>query len=622
MARGTLTGFYIDILDATGAKVGDGPIRTAVSINDVQSLDRIGSIDMIIPNTEPRLSLITSGSQFDVYDEIEGYLGRFLFQSEELRDTQGIGTVIIKAKSVLHELTRETVGFLRAYNFVAVDTVIANLLTAATIGSWSSTVDTGIGNTTVTYQGESIFRAIDEMRDRWGQHFRLKTGSARHLEFGAFGDASGVTLVNAGAQVQAIWNAQEEVAIVANIAKITESQEIFNRYIPLGAGQGYITQLTIENATLGVSTVKSALNQDGVTSYFYIEDTASIAANGLRTRILSLSNVRPISNSDANILNAKNALKLIAENQLVKHANPRITYNVELAGLNTRLQVGQLIHLDYKGVADGNEYLNVDEDFYIMDIRTGRNINGQRQVGLTISSISSRRTQDTDVLISVVNDIKSLKVHLPLTLAYAAVGPYTKRIKSGINAEFTVRIQDEVTQLNRALLRFKTFPLTSSVTGAAAGGDHRHKMFDWNVAQSTPPTGYYQEFFCKDDAAGTNNNNVWLAIADATKTDDLWTFDTSGTHTHTPTYDVFSDTTYPQVISVTIDGVDQTVALGGTWAPANSQVEIEVDITDILVNAAGGLRQNHSVVFSCTTGKGKIEFEVDMLVTIQAVLVT
>ena len=82
-------------------------------------------------------------------------------------------------------------------------------------------------------------------------------------------------------------------------------------------------------------------------------------------------------------------------------------------------------------------------------------------------------------------------------------------------------------------------------------------------------------------------------------------------------YGIYEDTTYPQTISITVDG---TAVTGGPWAPTNAEEEEEIDITSLLTT--GTLRMNHQIVFSCTTGQGEIEFECDMLVSIQAIQVS
>jgi len=56
---------------------------------------------------------------------------------------------------------------------------------------------------------------------------------------------------------------------------------------------------------------------------------------------------------------------------------------------------------------------------------------------------------------------------------------------------------------------------------------------------------------------------------------------------------------YPQDISLYIDNVDRSAEFGGPWnaAPANAAVDQTIDITDYIRDAAGGLRQNHTLEF-------------------------
>jgi hypothetical protein len=84
---------------------------------------------------------------------------------------------------------------------------------------------------------------------------------------------------------------------------------------------------------------------------------------------------------------------------------------------------------------------------------------------------------------------------------------------------------------------------------------------------------------------------------------------------------VTDDTNYPQTISISIDGVDRTAALGGAWAATNAAVNVKVDITDYIVNASGGMYQEHSIVFTCTAGQGKIRVMTEKLTTVQAIAV-
>ena len=813
--------FSIDVLDSSGGVIGAGPLATVMQMNDTDSLDKIGNATFSLPASDPACSLITAGCQFALRDRVDGYVGQFLYRSKRLTDSWGEPLLEVNCDSTLQELSRYTVGFRRVYDYDAVDVVVADLISLAT--GWSASVDAGIGNTTIPYEGESVLVAMDALRDRWGQHYRLSP--PRMLQFGAFGVASGVRLTNLRGQVAAEIAAHTEIAIVSSISLVEEDAEVFNRIIPLGAGQG-VSQLTIELATAGAYAVVSALNQDG-TSYYYIESSASIASYGRRVRVLICPQFRPITNSVADILNAANALKLTAEAYIARHLTPKVTYDVEVVGLRQVIRPGDTVRLAYRGVVEGYTYIDIDQDFYVMDITRSRSIVGQRAARLTIASVAQRRTADSDVMIDVINDVRALKVHVPITLAYAPVGPYTKRIDSTHTAAFTVRIGSEVTALNYAIMRFRTAPLRSSSvtttagsahshgvtigTGGAhshsvtisaggshshsvtisAGGSHSHSVtisaggahshsvtisaggshsHDIDVQSggshshaidvqsggshshgisaggahihSISASGAHAheiEIERNDHTVGVATVRVDLSegypayfsinaaggqidVGSTTSKTHTHTETTSTTHTHTATaaqthshdahatnaaghshaqttaqshshdahatnaaghshgahgtnasahshgahasnevshthgafassaeshshgahatdavahshgavssslesahshgmvYGLYEDTSYPQTISITVDGV---AVAGGPWAPAQAEAEEEIDITSLLL--AGTLRMNHQIVFSCTTGQGEIEFECDMLVSVQAIQVT
>lgn len=640
--------FRIDILDASGNILGDGPLINVSRLETTDSLDKIGSAVFEVPASDPRTAYIQAGRQFDIYDAEDGvhmrFLGRYSYKSRKISDKNGVGLLAISCYDALRELSKSTVAFRRTYNNVAVETVIADLI--SDVSGWSTSIDSGIGNTTVSFEGESPFSAIDVLRDRWGQHFRLQQTSPalRIFEFGAFGDDSGVRICDMRGQEQAQIAMKPEVAIVESIRLVDEADEIFNSIVALGAGHG-VSQLTMETATLGSYDLDEGINDDG-SSFWYIQDDTSVTNYGEIWKVLTFPNIRPITNSAANIVNAANALKLTAEAYLARHTAPRVTYDVVVRGLRTDIQVGDTVRLQYRGVVEGYSYIDVDDDFYVMDIMRSRSVNGDRFATLTISTLAERRTSDTDIVLDVVRDINALKVHVPLTLAYAPVGPYAKRMDSSNEAEFTVRIGEEVNRLNYAILRFKTSPLRASATAAASGGGatssangaHRH-IVAFNCANQGAiwsggawqfdNTFYLGKYTIIVEEDGTDLDIVEIPSWQADAGKEWYTYDEANDHTHTVTahthdltYGLYEDDQYPTELSLSINGIDRTTELGGTWDDAGEGIEVEIDITDFLVNAVGGLQQNHSIIFSCDSGQGEIEAEVDMLVTIQAIAVS
>ena len=81
--------FRIVLRDASGAIVGTGPILTALNVDDTRSLDRIGSLEFTVPAGEPLARLIGAGTQFDVYDETDGYLGRYFYKTHRIVEESG-----------------------------------------------------------------------------------------------------------------------------------------------------------------------------------------------------------------------------------------------------------------------------------------------------------------------------------------------------------------------------------------------------------------------------------------------------------------------------------------------------------------------------------------------------
>lgn len=681
--------FYIDILDASDNILGDGPLNNVVSIQDTKCLDKIGTMLFETPASDPRTTYIQAGRQFDVYDWVDGYVGRFQYKSKTLSQGAAGAMLRVSCYDQMKELAQETVKFRRTYADTAVETVVAALVALAT--DWASDVDGGIGDTSVTYEGESILKALDVLRERWGQHYRLSDGPT--LEFGAFGTASEVRLTNLKGQVQVDMEGHTELAIVESIGLVDESDEVFNKIIALGAGQG-VSQITLDDATLGATVdwngvtyqVDTITNPDGTTTS-YIYDAASVTAYGARWQVATFSDIRPITNSEANRTNAGNALKWATCAYLEQHRTPLVSYDVTVRGLRQDIAVGDTVRLVYRGMVEGYAYIDVDEDFYVTDITRTRHADGDRQATLTIASTAQRLKDITSVMVDVLNSVAALKVHVPITLAYSCTGPYLRRMDSAEDAEFTVRIGDEVTALNYAKLRFRTSPLRSSVSTVPSGGssttvsgggsttvsgggsttvsgggstsgsgggdtktssngntDHNHYIY---IAAGTPDedlgvreagaadaivsgVGGATYYVYTSSAGGAHTHTVTIpdhthstpAHQHATPDHQHATPDhqhDTPDHTHTLTYGIHEDTTYPQVISLHIDGVDRTVALGGTWAPANSSVEVEVDITDYLND---DLRKNHRIKFSCTTGQGEIEMECDMLLSIQAIAVS
>lgn len=97
-------------------------------------------------------------------------------------------------------------------------------------------------------------------------------------------------------------------------------------------------------------------------------------------------------------------------------------------------------------------------------------------------------------------------------------------------------------------------------------------------------------------------------------------------HNHAITYGVFADSVYPSNVTILVNGVDRTAALGGPWDAGGLGVtDLDLDITPYLYtgfNTASEqlLRQTHVVEFACTGGYGMLAADALLLGSVQQVV--
>lgn len=83
-------------------------------------------------------------------------------------------------------------------------------------------------------------------------------------------------------------------------------------------------------------------------------------------------------------------------------------------------------------------------------------------------------------------------------------------------------------------------------------------------------------------------------------------------------YGLYEDADYPDHVTMSINGT----AYGTIWDASGLGID-EGDVAPIDISGyLDPLQQNHTVVFACTGGQGEIEFEADMLVVVQAVILS
>lgn len=549
--------FFIEIFDSAGNKVA--ALVNIMSLTTTDRLNAIGDAVFMMPANDPATQYIAAGSEFHLYDEVDGDLGRYLYRSQTITDINNQAVLTVQCWSVMRELMLQTAGFNREYAGTAVEDIVDDLVTE--VSGWTTDTGTGLGNANVTYQGQSIFDAIEELANRWYYSFRMGA-TVRELVWKTLGAVS-TTVRLIGARGQAAETDQYTgVAFIGSIAETIDYDGIVNRVIALGAGDG-AGQLTLERQTANRQgySVASITPGNGET-YYYIEDSTSITAYGLHEVPIIFEDIKAIANTVTAKVAAANELMFAAEAFILRHKDPRTQYDIgDIRGLRATLDVGDKVPVEYRGIDGTFKYIEVDGDFWVMEIQRDRDAaSGDRVARMVLTNVDKRRTDDIEMFRQLTKRVRSQKLLLA-PVAFRFENTYYDLVQSvvgaaGKSAFFTISIDDTVTEITRVILRFKTTPLFASIGG-----------------MTNPPHA---------SGAGTTINVQWVAHV---------------------------DNQYPRDISVKLNtvnidnhvDVDYLIGGIGQWNPdpANVSVTWEMDVTDFILNDAGGIYQDFPIEVTC-----------------------
>lgn len=597
---------WVDVLDNAGVKTGEGPLVNVEQARIARVLDGAGSITLEVPGTDERVARLAQNER-RVRIWADGHTGKRMIGGGRIRKIRGRHhpdsgwSVTLDGPDDLDDLRRKSVLLGREHEAAALSSVVSELVDLADWGAstnFSATIDT-------RFDGASVLKALQYLVSEQGIHFRQGIGP-NTIEVGVFGESNGITILNAPKDGVAIYT-DPSLAYIEQIDIEDDSEDVINWLIPLGGGDGE-SALTLEHSTrTSPYTIQSLTGPDGRTLY-YIADAASIAAYGEIQKVGTFKHINPLSTNTGDMTNAANALYDAAAAWLRRQAVKQTVYNAILRNVEKTIRVGDRMHMIYKGFIPANgvymPFVDINDDLWVTKVSETHGLTG-RTVQVELSTIDRHQMDAARVVIGALEQLEVQNV-TPVMNFNKDSFSYKKEIDGSHDASIFLYITNATLQVNRVLLRLKSRPFRTLASGAEAGGDHRHKMFDWNSNIGIqPPDAYIQEFFCKDDASGSNNNNIWMAVSDASKSDDLWTFDTSGTHTHPLDYSINDDTVYPAGITVSVNGVDVTAALGGPWGDSATAIDVELDLTPYITS--GTLQRIHEITIGCASSQGEIE---------------
>lgn len=413
---------YCDVYNGAGTtKLGDGPVDKLTSVSISDTMDALRTFTLSMAALDYRgFRLLVPGRQVKVYMKLDTgskLVAEGFIEEYAVNDKLSGVSVKLKCRDIARELQYYSTLYGRSYTDTAISTIVNDLIGLAS--GWTATIDAGLGNATIKFDGISVLKALQDLAKATGLHFRRGTGKT--IEFGALGDEIDLRLIQPAQLAYEIYF-NDDVAFVTDIATGYDEAEVINWISPLGNKDDGVNRVTLEHATLSSPyTVQSAVGPDGDT-YYYITDATSVSSFGTRQVFKVFNNIKivmadPVAGPTATEQEAaSNQLYTQAVSALGRRIAAETRYTVNVVKAWERIPaIGQKLLLVYRGEArqfgtpnyfyiDVNELLWVTKQTITVD-----------DTGLKIKfEVSNRDIPDesdvVNVLVDTVIDYNQQKV--------------------------------------------------------------------------------------------------------------------------------------------------------------------------------------------------------------------
>jgi hypothetical protein len=608
---------WADVYNNADQRQGSGPIPL-VSASVTRVLDGIGSISISAPGTDARaVALLTSERPVRIlYQPHDAapirMIGRGIIRQVRASGTPADWTLDADGPDVLDGLARVSTKLGRKYSAQTVSAIAADLV--GMVSGWSVTASGGT-TTDARFDGLSVWRALLGLAEAQGLHVRAGA-SGKTVEIGAFGSAAGLRLVNPVGAPSAI-DAADEIALIETISVEQNSEAVCTRLYPIGAGIGE-AWLTIFKSSRNLPYTRQVVSVNGIDQHF-LEDFTAVAQYGVIEKMGRFSSIAPLSNSEADQINAANALYDAAAAWLTRYSQRQDIYRVTARKVRQTVRPGDRVRLVYKGIVerDGQvvNYLDVDADMWVMEVTERIGLEGAA-VDLTLATVDRHAADAARVVIGALEELR---------IDGVTVKPYFNRsswvydrvIDPFFPASVPVVLTNATQRLNRCRVRVRTRAFISTARSAVTNTTHRH-----SILQSGTGTGpyYYRDVIMYDQATNATfrallpvsiESAAFLAQTDIETNEDFITVN----------YGLQQDTQTPAGLRVFVNNIDRTTALGGPWLVSGGAGMFEVDVTQ-WIESVVPLQQEHIVRIECTSGQGEVEVTVEVYETIQAIAVS
>lgn len=554
---------WIDVYDTDGlTRLGDGPITTATYASVRRALDGSGSIEFSFPATDARaLALVQNERRVRIWidhDGVKRELGRGIVRKLNYESVEGGQGFKVSGPDSMDELTRIVVGRNRQYENASVATVADSLVSL--VSGWDASAESNLGNVSARFSGANVLKALIRLAEEKGCHIREGL-PYRSVEVGVFGSQqSGLDAVQVlgTKNITRDLHHNDNVILIDRLSVTHDSEAIVNRIYPLGAGEGEAA-LTLKNATNSSPYTIQTTTINGQLEY-YLEDTASIALNGVIEAYVQFKEIGPLANTAASKAFAANMLYDAAAAYLQRVAVKHTAYQVGGKKPRKLVRPGDKIRMRYTGSIwkDNEEVRPVDINdwFWVMSVVENASDSGLT-IGMELSTVDKIAASFEETMVEAVEAIQVRGVAVQ-TYPFWTQKTYYDSIQGGTSidvdeapggistakwAKFFLPIDNFVTDITKVQLRFRT----------------QHLWLPW-ITQVTEPDG--------------PNYNWWV---------------------------ICLSENYPRQVHLFIDDVDVSDQVGGPWNTSDENVALDVtcDITNLILEHSGGIYHTFEIEVRC-----------------------
>lgn len=256
--------FTGDVYTAAGLLLGPGPLYNIMSVSVEETLDAAGRVTLLFPASDPRVTDLVANERRVKVRTVDGIIAEGIMQ-EISHDLQP-RTVAVAGPDRLGELFYLSTQYNRTYANVATATIIGTTGSGTGLlretGWTPGTVTPSVTPTTIAYDSQTVLNALIALAKQGGDHFR-EGSTARTLDWGVFGENSGLRLVNPG-QVRRAQSTANTFLVYLNQLQVSSiSADIANRLYPLGS-----SKFDLRDASSAATTIKVRANRGplGVTT--------------------------------------------------------------------------------------------------------------------------------------------------------------------------------------------------------------------------------------------------------------------------------------------------------------------------------------------------------------------